>query len=175
MSEDRTDSPVDPAAPPAEANGHLPAEPDRPDPHQAELAKLRAKVADLRRWCREFLADPAAGGVLPPDVAADLRAVEPAVSQDEANALYLALARGEPVPPSHPAFRPGPGEPARPADAIAALSAERERLRVAFFAVYDAAFPDDVPTEEEILWGMQHPCGQTMDEMIAEYERLHPE
>jgi hypothetical protein len=171
VSEDRTDSPADHAAPAAGANGLHPAGPARSDPRPAELARLRAKVADLRRWCREFLADPAAGGVLPADVAADLRAVEPAVSQDEANALYLALAGGEPVPPSHPAFRPGPGEPADPAAALAALTAERERLRQAFFAVYDAVFPGDVPTEAEILWGMQHPCGMTMEEIIAEVER----
>lgn len=173
MSEDRRD---DPDAPAAGVNGHPEANgPATPPDRRPELANLRAKVADLRRWCREFLDDPAAAGVLPADVVADLRAVEAAVSQDEANALYLAVAKGEPVPPSHPAFRPGPGEPARPDEAVAALSAERERLRQAFFAVYDRLYPDDMPTEEEILRGMQGPSGPSISEMIAEYERLHPE
>ncbi|MBX9627299.1 MAG: hypothetical protein K2X82_26085 [Gemmataceae bacterium] len=172
MSEDRTDARDAPDAPPTGTNGHPGANgPAAPPDRRAELAKLRAKVADLRRWCREFLDDPAAAGVLPADVVADLRAVEPAVSQNEANALYLAVAKGEPVAATHPAFRPGPGEPARPDDAVAALTAERERLRQAFFAVYDAVFPDDVPTEAEILWGVQHPCGQSISEILDEIER----
>ena len=51
------------------------------------------------------------------------------------------------------------------------LLKDRERLRQAFFAVYDAVFPDDVPTEAEILWGVQHPCGQSISEILDEIER----
>lgn len=173
MSEDRRD---DPDGPPAEADGRHDRNGEADPPvSPLDLAKQRAKIADLRRWCQHFLDDPAAAGVLPDAVVAELRAVEPAVSEPDAMALYEALGRGVPVRPDHPAFRPGPGEPPRPRDAFAALTAERERLRQAFFAVHDAVFPDTWPSEEELLRQMQNPCTASISDMLAEFERLYPE
>ena len=168
MSDDHTDTPpADGTTSPPEANGY-PATTDT----GVDLAKLRAHVAKLRHWCRNLLADPACASVIPDAVAVDLRSTPPAMSEDEVMDLFLRLTKGEPVSPTHPAFTAGPHEPARPEDALAALATERERFRQASFTLYDTAFPDDPPpTEEELLREMQEPSGQSLSEILDEFER----
>lgn len=175
MSDDPTDPVTEPTGRPADpdANGHpeYNGNPARPDDPRVEVAKIRAHVAKLRHWCQTLLADPATAGVLPDDLAADLRSTAPAMTEDEAMGLFLGLAKGEPVSPDHPAFRPAAGEPPRPEDAVAALAAERERLRQAFFALHDHLHPDLDITEEYLLEQIASgPC-YSMEEVLAELER----
>src|SRR5437016_3730097 len=99
-----SDDPTDPAAAATDhdtdpgTNGQPDANgrPARADEPRVAAAKLRAHAAKLRHWCRGLLADPATAGVLSDDEVADLRATAPAVSEDEAMGLFLALAKGEP-------------------------------------------------------------------------------
>jgi hypothetical protein len=172
MSEDRIDHPpTDGTTPPPEANGHHADTPPAATDLRVELAKLRAHVAKLRHWCRNLVDGPTAAGVLPADLAADLRATPPAMTEDEVMDLFLALAKGEPVPATHPAFTRGPSEPVHPQDAVVALSAVREQLRQAFFALYDHLYPGDMPTEEELLREMQQPSGMSISDILDEFER----
>lgn len=163
MSEDRTDTPsTDKTTATTGANGSAAAHTDGP---RIEIAKLRAHIAKLRHWCRTLLADPASAGVLPDDLAADLRTTPPAMSEEESLDLFVRLGKGEPVPLTHPAFAASAGID------FSALAAERERLRQAFFTIYDHLHPDDNLTdeyfEELIFDGPLVP----MEDVLAELER----
>lgn len=164
MPDDHTDTPPAAAGVPPGANGTHP--PPAADP-RVEAAKLRARCSNLRHWCRNLLTDPAADGVLPAALAADLRDTPPAMSEMEAHDLFLRLATGEPVPPTHPVF----AAPARTGADVAGLAAERERLREAFFTLYDHLYPDDVPTEEELLREMQYASERSISDILAELEQ----
>lgn len=162
MSEDHTrDDTTDGAAPP-EANGSAAA---RAAANRTELAKLRAHVAKLRHWCRALLADPAAVGVLADELAADLRATPPAMSEEEAMDLFLRFGKGESVPPTHPAFAASAGID------LSTLAAERERLRQAFFTLYDHLHPDDNLTDEYFAEMISEGPLVPMEDVLAELER----
>lgn len=104
--------------------------------HRKEY-ELRARCAQLRHWCRGLFDTPGAESHLAPEVVRELREAEPEMSADAALDAIRRVALGEPLPPD---FVGGGNVPR--------LAAERERLRTAFFTVYDAQFPDDNLTDE---------------------------
>lgn len=163
MSEDRTrNDTADGATAPPEVNGSAAS---HTDANRTELAKLRAHIAKLRHWCRALLADPASAGVLANDLAADLRATPPAMSEDESLDLFSRLAKGEAVPTTHPAFAASAGVD------LSTLAAERERLRQAFFTLYDHLHPDDNLTDEYFAEMISEGPLVPMEDVLAELER----
>lgn len=149
----------------------VPEEPRAAD-RSVELAQMRARVSDLRTICRDFLDHPAAAGLLPADAEAEIRANPPTMTQEEALDFNIALRRGLPIPPAHPALQPDPRYRRNPDAEAAALAAERERLRVWMFTLYDAIFPEDkLPTESELLAEMETPSEKSISEILDELER----
>jgi hypothetical protein len=138
-----------------------------------EVVLLRARCSNLRHWCRPLLDDPASTGVLDERTVADLRTTVPEVAESEGQTVVALVARGGSVPPNHPLAPPD--DPSALGAARAALTVEHERLRKAFFALYDHLYPDDNLTEEYFLALQGDPVGKSISEMIAEFEREYPE
>jgi hypothetical protein len=171
MSIERTDPHTAPdSAPPPESNGA--SAPDRAALVR-EAVLLRARCSNLRHWCRTLLGDPASAGVLDETTTADLRTTVPEVAEHEGQTVIALVARGGSVPPNHPLAPPD--DPSALGAARAALTVEHERLRKAFFALYDHLHPDDDLTDEYFLALQGGPAGKSISEMIAEFEREYPE
>ena len=135
-----------------------------------EVVMLRARCSNLRHWCRLLLNDPAATGALTQEIEAELRATAPEVTEPEGQVVVALLARGGNVPPNHP-LAPPAIEPANLRATIARLSPECERLRKAFFTLYDYLHPDDDLTEEFFLEQRAQGPGPSIAELIAQFER----
>jgi hypothetical protein len=134
-----------------------------------EAVLLRARCSNLRHWCRALLDEPAAAGVLDGPTAADLRATAPAVGETEAHDLIGQLTRGGSIPTSH-RLAPPTTDANQLRETVAALAAEHERLRKAFFALYDHLYPDDNLTDE-YFFAQQGGPTYSMAEVLAEIER----
>lgn len=90
------------------------------------------------------------------------RSTEPEVAEDEGQTVVSLLARGGSLPPNHPLAAPGPPLPA--------LKAEHERLRTAFFALFDHLHPGDDLTDEYFLAQQGGPM-LSMADVLAQFER----
>jgi hypothetical protein len=150
-----------------EANG---TQSDKPRELSREVVMLRARCSNLRHWCRLLLEDPATTGVLPEATVADLLWTSPEVSEPEGQVVVALLVRGGNVPPNHP-LTPAESDPVNLKTAISKLSTERERLRKAFFALYDHLHPADDLTEEYFLELIAQGPSVTMGEVIAQFEK----
>jgi hypothetical protein len=169
MSDDFANS-VPPASPIScnpETNG---SPSDKPEALSREVVMLRARCSSLRHWCRLMLEDQASAGVLPKSTVADLLSVTPEISDPEGQEVVALLARGGTVPPTHP-LTPATIDPVSLRATVSRLSAERERLRQAFFALYDHLYPGDDLTEEYLLEQIAQGPGKSISELIAEFEQ----
>lgn len=168
MSADRIDPhAADSASPTAEANGTPTT--DRNALYR-EVVMLRARCSNLRHWCRALLNDPAAVDILPEAIAVDLRDTEPEVTEPEGHTVVEILARGGNVPPEHPLAPKLDGVDALRASLVF-LTPEHERLRQAFFMLYEHLYPGDNLTDEYFLALQSEPTGPSISELIAELER----
>ena len=154
---------------PAESNGHLPPAPDPVRALEREVVLLRARCSNLRHWCDTLINDPAAAGVLDEATVANLRDTAPEVTEAEGQTVVALLARGGCVPPTHP-LATATANPNQLRAAVAALTAEHERLRQAFFALYNHLHPDDDLTDEYFL-AQQWDDSVSLSDLIAELER----
>ncbi|HEV3384522.1 MAG TPA: hypothetical protein VG097_06880 [Gemmata sp.] len=155
-----------------ESNGTLS---ENPKDLAYDVVMLRARCSNLRHWCRLMLEDPAATGVLPEATVTDLLWTTPEVSEPEGQVVVALLARGGNIPPNHP-LAPSASDAVSLKTAVSQLSAERERLRQAFFTLYDHLHPDDDLTEEYFLELISQGPGRSISELIADFERegVHP-
>jgi hypothetical protein len=117
-----------------------------------------------------LLEDPATTGVLPEATVADLLWTSPEVSEPEGQVVVALLARGGNIPPNHP-LAPTASDAVNLKRVASQLSAERERLRQAFFTLYDHLHPGDDLTEEYFLELISQGPGKSISELIAEFER----
>jgi hypothetical protein len=169
MSDDSANT-VPPASPTSsnpEANG-IPS--DKPEALSREVVMLRARCSNLRHWCRLMLEDPASAGVLSESTVADLLSVTPEISDPEGQEVVALLAQGGTIPPTHP-LAPTTTDPVNLRAIVSRLSAERERLRQAFFTLYDHVYPGDDLTEEYLLEQIAQGPGKSISELIAEFEQ----
>lgn len=81
-------------------------------------------------------------------------------------------------PPPESSGQPAPGGTDIPAlqrriaeleVALAAMTRQREETRRMFFELYDTVFPDDMPTEAELLEEQKTATTKTISEFIAEF------
>jgi hypothetical protein len=135
-----------------------------------EVVMLRARCSNLRHWCRALLEEPAATGVIPEATVADLLQVSPEVSEPEGQDVVALLARGGTLPANHP-LAPTTIDPVSLKEAISQKSDERERLRQAFFALYDHLYPWDHLTDEYFLEQNAKGPLLSISDVIAEIER----
>lgn len=136
-----------------------------------QVVLLRARCSNMRHWCWLMLSDPATTGVLVEETAAELGSTSPEVSESEGQTVVALLARGGNVPPNHPLAPPVTDAVSLRAD-IARLTPEVERLRKAFFGLYDHLHPHDDLTDEYFLeLRAQGSSGQSITDLIAEFER----
>lgn len=134
-----------------------------------EVMLLRARCSNLRHWCQLMLEDPASDGVLTESTLSDLLSVEPEVSEAEGNIVIELLAGGGTLPATHPLTQTTIDR-MNLSSSITHWIAERERLRKAFFALYDHLYPGDDLTEEYLLEQHAEPMGKSISELIAEFE-----
>lgn len=146
--------------PAPDANGHAaPADPQR------EEYRLRVQVAKLRNWCRGLLGTAGTEGVLPEPVVRDLTETPPEMTEDEVLNALRGLAFGEPVPPS-------PTAADRLPERVAALAAERERLRETFFTLIDATDPDGARLTDDYFQELaDQPSEKSIGELLDELEQ----
>jgi hypothetical protein len=170
MSDDPTDTISPTSNAPAgnhEVNGTAG---DTPQGMSREVVMLRARCSNLRHWCRLMLEDPASSGVLPESSMTDLLCVPPEVSEPEGQVVVALLARGGNIPPTHP-LAPITSDAVCLRATISQLAAERERLRQAFFALYDHLHPGDDLSDEYLLEQIAQGPGKSISELIAEFEQ----
>lgn len=169
MSIERNEPPAaEVGSPVAESNGNGP--PADRGALVREVMLLRARCSNLRHWCRLMLADPAAPGVVGDAIAADICDREPEVTEPEGQTVVALLARGGNVPPNHP-LAPARDDAGSLRAALVSLTAEHERLRTAFFALYDHLYPGDDLTDEYFLAQQGAGPMHEMADVLAEIER----